>query len=757
MLIATTVVGAEISQSPVVPGLQAKHPLDERQVGEILINELRCAACHSGMIADHMKEAPDLRTAGSRLSPAFIKRFVADPSGVHPGTTMPGVLGALTPEKRDEAAESISYYLSSLKNTSSPDTSATVGDPEVGKELFHSIGCVSCHSPRDESGNEIRKDGVVTLSHLSGKFKPGELAAFLHAPLKVRPSGRMPDMKLSKSEAASLASYLGGTTVVEPIQPTDADRIAAGKKAFETNNCTACHQTGETALPVDVKKLPLAKLDLSRGCLSSDAKNAPQFHLDSAQKNAIQKAILETGKPTQSSDLIKMRLVQMNCIACHVRDDFGGVAQTIDGYFHSTEEALGNESRIPPPLTLLGAKLRPEWLNAVLYDGRTVRPYMKTRMPQFGESGLAGMPALFTEVDHMPSVDLTIPEKEFNRELRDDGLKLLGDKGLNCIACHNFNGKDGPGMKGLDIMTSYQRLQPAWFSNYMQNPAAFRPGIIMPSYWPNGKAVQTGILGGDTNQQLRVLWNYFSLGRSAGDPSGLRSEPSNLAVSDKVRTYRGRSSVAGFRGIAVGFPGGINYAFNAQNGSLSAIWPGDYVRVNWQGQGAGDFNPVGKSIPLAQDVAFIQSVDAPTPWPLRPITTKENPVNPDPLYPHNHGYQFVGYSLDESAASVPTFDYRCGKILINDRSVRLLENDSMVLKRDFQFTTAQADTIWFRALSGKIDSESKSVFKIPGLKIMIAPAESLLRAGANGEQELLIKLPLPKGKSTFTIQYELLR
>ena len=60
-------------------------------------------------------------------------------------------------------------------------------------------------------------------------------------------------------------------------------------------------------------------------------------------------------------------------------------------------------------------------------------------------------------------------------------------------------------------MTTYQRLQPAWFYNYMKHPAAFRPGILMPSYWPDGKATRTDILEGDTHAQLRALWYQFSL------------------------------------------------------------------------------------------------------------------------------------------------------------------------------------------------------------------------------------------------------
>ena len=103
--------------------------------------------------------------------------------------------------------------------------------------------------------------------------------------------------------------------------------------------------------------------------------------------------------------------------------------------------------------------------------------------------------------------------------------------------------------------------------------------------------------------------------------------------------------MAGFRGLAVGFPGGLNYAFNLENGSLSAIWKGEYLTANWRSQGAGDFNPSERPIQLAQDVAFLRPKDSGLKWPLKPVMTKENPVNPDPLYPKNLGYAFRGYAL----------------------------------------------------------------------------------------------------------------
>lgn len=397
---------------PVVPGLHGKHPLDEAQSGRLLIGELRCATCHDGMDASNMKEAPDLSNAGARLTREYMEKFIADPAATHHGTTMPNVLASETPKKRAAIAGDIAAYLSSLKNGSAPAFPEGEIDPYDGKELFHSAGCVACHSPRDEAYREVLKEGVVSLTHLPGKHLPAALGDFLHAPLAIRPSGRMPDMKLTKMESHSLAAYLEGENKTKPSPPAEASRIDAGRKAFQTHNCTACHQPEKDKPMPPLSAKPIAGLNLTGGCLSEKPGNAPDFQLSATQRDAIRETLGKRGDEIAVNDRINTHLTRLNCIACHVRDDFGGVSPKLDDFFHSTEESLGNDSRIPPPLTLTGAKLRPEWMKKVLYDGAVVRPYMKTRMPQFGEAGLADLADLFEKTDKLePLVELAPPSR----------------------------------------------------------------------------------------------------------------------------------------------------------------------------------------------------------------------------------------------------------------------------------------------------------------------------------------------------------
>lgn len=754
------------SAAPVVPGLSNKHPLAEPQVGEVLLNELRCTACHADnsrppRLAERV--APDLLEVGARIAPDFLRRFIASPSQTHAGTLMPDLLASEAAAERERIAMALTHFLVAQSKHAFKQTPGSDSDAAVGKTLFHSVGCIACHSPRDEDGKEVTREGVVVLGHLSAKYSPISLGDFLFQPTRIRPSGRMPDMKLTQDEAKSISAYLlrGVETQAAPIEP-QAELVVEGKKHFQRFNCAACHKVGD--LPAQPAPLALSQLDTARGCLAKNPGKAPRFDLTDDQIRAIQAALAVKEPVHSDKTLVAMTTTTFNCIACHVRDEYGGISADRNLLFTTTEKNLGDTARIPPPLTLVGAKLHTVSLKRMLFDADSVRPYMLTRMPQYGEPNLRQLPDLLARLDKIEEVALPIPnsggrnekERALEKELRAAGRELMGDRGLSCVACHNFNGKPSLANKGIDMMTFYQRLKPSWFYHFVRNPIAYRPGIVMPFSWPGGVAAHKTILNGDADLQIQAIWYFLSLGTSAQDPSGIRAVETKFSVTDVTQTYRGRSSVAGYRGIAVGFPGGLNYAFNAETGSLTAIWKGEFIRVDRSGQGSGGFNPAGRSVALAQDVSFFNLADEKAAWPLRPVMSKSTPTNPDPLYPKNRGYQFRGYYLDE--ASIPTFMYRSGEVEIEDRSVADMSGDKPLLRRTFQFVSPTECTTWFRALTGKVETESKQQFKVPELRLSIPPTHTVLRANDSSPEasELLLQIDIPKGKSTRAFIYELL-
>ncbi len=699
---------------------------------------------------------------------------------------MPDVLVSRSEAERDKIAEALTHFLVARSKAAFQSNASERIDREQGKALYHTVGCVACHGPREaiadarqvenrggeDDDDEAKKPTAqstvkpiaVPLGHVAAKYSATSLGEFLFQPLRVRNAGRMPDMKLTPAESLAIAGYLIGEKprTGEALVPW-ASLVALGKKYFQELNCAACHALPAMAAAPLVGSLRNA--DLSRGCLSKTSARSPRFQLDDSQVQALIASIRE--EPTAESDklVVAKTLTAFRCIACHIRDDFGGVHEAYDPFFTGSEQKLGDDGRIPPPLTLVGAKLRPAWMKKVLFDGESVRHYMATRMPQYGVANLQHLPAYFSRLDDSKSAEMKIPNPEDRSEsdrereklLRAAGRELLGDKGLNCIACHTFNGKAAQVNQGIDLPTSYQRLQPGWFNRYLRNPGAFRPRTIMPTSWPNGVATHKTILDGDTDRQIESIWYYLSLGTSAADPSGIRGVSTKLTVDDQAKTYRGRSRVAGFRGIAVGLPEQLSYAFNAETGTLSAIWQGDFIGVNWSGQGSGDFSPSAEPITLAQDVSFAQLADESSPWPLMPVMTKEARTNPDPLYPKNVGYQFRGYFLGES--SIPTFMYRSGTIEIEDRSVAAGTDEQRQLKRVLRLESPAPRTVWFRALTGEIRQESERAFLSGRLRLTIPQIETKLRSSSDDPKrsELLLRLQVSQDESTLELLYEPLK
>ena len=59
------------------------------------------------------------------------------------------------------------------------------------------------------------------------------------------------------------------------------------------------------------------------------------------------------------------------------------------------------------------------------------------------------------------------------------------------------------------------------------------------------------------------------------------------------RSYQG----IGKRGIGVGYPGGVNLAFDAEQMRLAMIWKGKFADPSgvWRGQGSGNVRPLGRT------------------------------------------------------------------------------------------------------------------------------------------------------------------
>jgi cbb3-type cytochrome oxidase cytochrome c subunit len=217
VVLSVTFVASDVAQAavePVVPGFyrlrdEAKNA-KAAELGQLLIGELNCTACHaapanSARVA--AKGAPDLSTIGARATPQWIRKYLSEPHKVKPGATMPDLFFASEPGARAGAVDFLTNFLAAQGGPMpASNIEGTTVLVDTGRKLYHSIGCVACHSPEEKIKDEV----VPSVPHgeLASKYTVDSLAAFLLDPTKARPEARMPSLHLSTNEATALAAYL---------------------------------------------------------------------------------------------------------------------------------------------------------------------------------------------------------------------------------------------------------------------------------------------------------------------------------------------------------------------------------------------------------------------------------------------------------------------------------------------------------------------------------------------------------------------
>ena len=385
----------------------------------------------------------------------------------------------------------------------------------------------------------------------------------------------------------------------------------------------------------------------------------PHFEISDRQRVVIlaqlgAQAVL-TEPLTPEQQIIRTMTV-MNCYACHNRDRRGGPEGLRREYFTNVGEVdLGDEGKLPPQLNGVGAKLLPEWIKTVLTGGGAVRPYMATRMPQFGEKNVGHLPELFdkadTRPDSLPQPDVFAPGVA--ADANKFGRKLIGVGGLTCIACHMFAGNPSLGVPALDLATAGQRLKWDWFRRYLLDPQSLRPGTRMPAFWPNGEATNKDILGGDTEKQIFAIWGYLARKNFTDLPPGLIQGKMELVADKEAVIYRNFIKGAGPRAIGVGYPEKANLAFDADEMRLALIWQGSFIDAarHRTGRGEGFEKPLGTNIvsgPPGPAFAVLDSESAP--WPKDSGKAA--------------GWQFRGYNLDKERR--PTFRYSWNGLNVED-------------------------------------------------------------------------------------------
>ncbi len=616
--------------------------------GLLLMAELNCTACHA--VPDTWKErlaakpGPNLSAVGSRLSADALWLMIRSPQHRKKGTQMPGLFAG---EEGDaEKVEALTEYLASLKK---PLPVTPKGAVESGKKLYHEVGCVACHEPAtDYRPKGLAADAVVDKPGnssvpiaLADDYNEQALAHFLANPLHDRPSGRMPSMRLSAQEAADIAAYLHTGLPLEKSNERAALKIPkqsveTGMQVFMQQGCTACHEADKKASVRAFK--PMRELAGGRGCLASaQPSGTPRYDLNAFQRRALDLALnavkANPRRVLTAGEKTDWQMTKLNCYACHDRDGKGGPEDPRAAYFGTNDagaESLGQFATLPPMLDGVGRKITPGWFEKIFWGtGGSVRPYVDVRMPDFGRAQTEPMIPWLLEADKLSKpvpIDVSGLLKHHRAEL---GRQLMGSQGLACVACHGLKDKKSLGPPVIRLTHSVERLQPAYFKELLLNPQATQKGTMMPPMFAGRKKA---------DQEIESIWTYLRELDGQPLPEGLLStEDFELKPAKVGRPIVFRSFIegAGSHAIAVGFPQGVNAAFDPVTCTWRVVWRGRFLDAmsNWQSR---DMMPIK---PLGSDVKTLPA--------------------------ENRQAEFKGYRLDKSG--VPTMLYTLGGKDVEDR------------------------------------------------------------------------------------------
>lgn len=492
------------------------------RLGRELFLENRCIRCHADTkltnsgVAELKMDAPSLEGIGARRRFEWMAQWILDPKALRPSARMPKLLSG--PGAKEDAV-AIAAYLASLQTGGEPrfsavafrarQNSAEPADPSAPggdqKPLYERLHCIGCHNPPDAAQPDPAK---LSQKRIAEKFPPGKLAEYLRAPSAGYEWTRMPDFHLSANEAKQLEEFLFAAAPKPDLKaaPTDAAILEKGRKLVQSTGCLNCHtlklenkfasQTLEALHSRHLKdrsKLP------ERDCLG--AKPFADYAFSADEKAALEAFTLagfDSLARHVSAEFAERQTRLLNCNACHGQ---------LEGF---------------PPLELIGAKLKPEWMARFLagdiphklrYDQHLRgEPWLDARMPAFKSRAALLAPALAAAHGFPPR---SPSEPPVDLKLAEVGRKLVGkDGGFSCVSCHGVGSRLDVEVfesEGINLANSADRLLPGFYRRWLRAPASVDPQTKMPAYFDEGRSQLAEILDGDAEKQISAVWEYLRL------------------------------------------------------------------------------------------------------------------------------------------------------------------------------------------------------------------------------------------------------
>jgi hypothetical protein len=267
----------------------------------------------------------------------------------------------------------------------------------------------------------------------------------------------------------------------------------------------------------------------------------------------------------------------------------------------------------------------------------------------------------------------------------------------------------------------------------------------MPQNYINGKSQFTQVADGDGDQQIEAFWAYYSLGAGLPLPVGIEPPGKALAVPVKDRPELLRTFMpdAGTKSFAVGYPGGVNIAFDSGAGRLAYAWSGNFVDAApvWNDRGGRPAALLGPKFltPPAGHPWSVALANQPIPdFSARAVDPAFGYQLPnDALYAGPRHVQFQGVSVPPTGE--PTFAYQLTEanglaLAVRETPGALPTTVGNGLSRRFTVEQPAGSSVYFlvgvssqppRLAEGKavqpvtISSDAKIVFPVDGKRLVV--------------------------------------
>ncbi|MFO0914130.1 MAG: c-type cytochrome [Pirellulales bacterium] len=563
------------------------------------------AAAPESWLPRDRNPAPNLAGIGSRIRTPWLIAWIFNPDDLTNDHHMPQVIHSLPADQRQQAVADLVAYLVTLSNprsTQSNPTNPETTNPETpksdttdsaasqdlslrgltelkgrsGDELFIQLGCAVCHDfepvsgPGDDSGDGAVGSKLVyrTLWWARAKYERGSLIAYLRAPQRHWPAARMPDFRLSITEAAALADYVlehssatwPPSAEVERVHAEDGD-AKRGEAWFARLGCAACHAVTSgsvdwpTANGPKITALATSETLAARGCVASRleshpppsriSQGSPWYRLSDAQRADLAAYLatpLTDWGTEPPSETARWLVERSQCIRCHDRDGIASHRRE-----RLAEMMAGHVPEALPSLTWTGDKLHTLWIERTVAGqlSHPTRPWLAARMPSFPAiaADLAG--GLSSEHGWPASTGNSPPPADAERiEL---GRQLTLPTGLDCRQCHAIGLIQPRGDEktqlahGIAFELVRERLRPAEFLRYALDPPRYDPSSRMPKLSPDGQhTALRSLADGNAVVQFQAIWHYLNHFEKTDEyQADLRSTDSRNVDSHSVDPRRG--------------------------------------------------------------------------------------------------------------------------------------------------------------------------------------------------------------------------